>query len=62
MPDEHMAPLLGIACPQIVYPYLRGNIADVITRAGFPPVHLSRSTSRPCSSSSRPRAEAGASA
>jgi preprotein translocase subunit SecB len=24
-----------------VYPYLRANIADIITRAGFPPVHLS---------------------
>jgi preprotein translocase subunit SecB len=23
-----------------VYPYLRANIADMITRAGFPPVHL----------------------
>ena len=32
--------MLGIACPQIVYPYLRGNVADVIQRGGFPPVHL----------------------
>ena len=32
--------LIGIACPQIVYPYLRGNVADVIQRAGFPPVQL----------------------
>ena len=31
---------MGIACPQIVYPYLRGNVADIVTRAGFPPVHL----------------------
>jgi preprotein translocase subunit SecB len=23
-----------------VYPYLRGNVADIVTRAGFPPVHL----------------------
>jgi preprotein translocase subunit SecB len=23
-----------------VYPYLRGNVADLVTRAGFPPVHL----------------------
>ena len=37
---EQMGPLLGIACPQIVYPYLRGNVADVIQRGGFPPVHL----------------------
>ena len=40
IPAEQMDPLLGIACPNIVYPYLRGNIADAITRAGFPPVHL----------------------
>jgi preprotein translocase subunit SecB len=35
-----MGPIMGIACPQIVYPYLRGNVADLIQRAGFPPVHL----------------------
>ena len=40
VPGEQMGTLLGIACPQIVYPYLRGNVADVIQRAGFPPVHL----------------------
>jgi preprotein translocase subunit SecB len=40
LPDEQLAAILGIACPQIVYPYLRGNLADLITRAGFPPVHL----------------------
>ncbi len=41
LPDEQMGPIMGIACPQIVYPYLRGNVADLIQRAGFPPVHLS---------------------
>jgi preprotein translocase subunit SecB len=40
MPDEQVNAVLGIACPQIVYPYLRGNVADVIQRGGFPPVHL----------------------
>lgn len=40
MQDEQMSSILGIACPQIVYPYLRSNVADVIQRAGFPPVHL----------------------
>ena len=40
LPQEQMQPVLGIACPQIVYPYLRGNVADIVTRAGFPPVHL----------------------
>lgn len=40
LPQDQMGPIMGIACPQIVYPYLRGNVADVIQRAGFPPVHL----------------------
>jgi preprotein translocase subunit SecB len=41
LPEEQMGAVLGIACPQIVYPYLRGNVADIIQRGGFPPVHLS---------------------
>ena len=41
VPAEQLDPLLGIACPTILYPYLRGNIADVITRAGFQAIHLS---------------------
>jgi len=38
--QEQMGPIIGIACPQIVYPYLRGNVADIVQRAGFPQVHL----------------------
>ena len=41
LPQEQMNQIMGIACPQIVYPYLRGNVADLIQRGGFPPVHLS---------------------
>ena len=41
IPQEQMGQVLGIACPQIVYPYLRGNVADLVQRGGFPPVHLS---------------------
>jgi len=40
LPQEQLGPILGIACPQIIYPYLRGNVADLIQRGGFPPVHL----------------------
>jgi preprotein translocase subunit SecB len=40
VPEDQMSPIMGIACPQIVYPYLRGNVSDIVTRAGFPPVHL----------------------
>ncbi len=40
MPEGQLQPITGIACPQIIYPYLRSNVADVIQRAGFPPVHM----------------------
>ena len=40
VPAEQMQAIMGSACPQIVYPYLRANVADMITRGGFPPVHL----------------------
>lgn len=40
IPAEQMNAVMGIACPQIVYPYLRSNVADIVTRAGFPPFHL----------------------
>ncbi|KAF1044770.1 protein-export chaperone SecB [Xylophilus sp.] len=40
VPEEQLGPILGIVAPQIVYPYLRGNVADIINRGGFPPVHL----------------------
>ena len=41
VPDEQLKQILGIACPGIVYPYLRAIVSDVCTRAGFPPVILS---------------------
>jgi preprotein translocase subunit SecB len=41
LPQEQLAPIMGVACPQIVYPYLRGNVADLTQRGGFAPVHLS---------------------
>ena len=40
VPQDQLNPIMGIACPQIVYPYLRANVADIVNRAGFPPVHL----------------------
>ena len=40
IPDEQLKQILGIACPGIVYPYLRAIVSDVCTRAGFPPVIL----------------------
>ena len=40
LPADQMGQVLGMACPQIIYPYLRGNVADAVQRAGFLPVHL----------------------
>ena len=41
IPQDQLNQIIGIACPQIVYPYLRAIVSDVCTRAGFPPVLLS---------------------
>ena len=38
-PDD-LKPLLGIACPTILFPYLRETISDLVIRGGFPPVLL----------------------
>ena len=40
LPDEQLPLVLNVVCPNIVYPYLRANVADVIQRAGFPPMHM----------------------
>ena len=40
LPDDQMQGVLGIVCPQMVYPYLRAIVSDVCTRAGFPPILL----------------------
>ena len=41
IPEDQLQPIIGIACPGIVYPYLRAVVSDICTRAGFPPVILS---------------------
>jgi preprotein translocase subunit SecB len=40
IPEGQLGPVLGIVCPGIVYPYLRANVADLLTRTGLPPIHL----------------------
>ncbi|MFA7668539.1 MAG: protein-export chaperone SecB [Burkholderiaceae bacterium] len=40
IPDEQLDPLLGIVCPTMLYPYLRANVADAITRTSLPALHL----------------------
>jgi len=41
VPAADLGPLLGVACPTVLFPYLRETMSDVITRGGFPPLLLS---------------------
>lgn len=40
IPDADLDPLLGVVCPNILFPYVREVISDCVSRAGFPPVIL----------------------
>jgi len=40
IPGEDMDPVLAIACPNILFPYVRETVSSVISRAGFPPFLL----------------------
>jgi preprotein translocase subunit SecB len=35
-----MDAVLAIACPNILFPYVREVVSDIVVRAGFPPVVL----------------------
>jgi preprotein translocase subunit SecB len=41
VPEENMDAILGVACPNILFPYAREAVSDMVTRAGFAPVLLS---------------------
>lgn len=41
IPQTEMEQVLAIMCPNILYPYLREVVSDVVVRAGFAPVLLS---------------------
>jgi preprotein translocase subunit SecB len=40
IPDENLEMVLAITCPNILFPYAREAISDMVTRAGFMPVLL----------------------
>jgi len=40
LPQEQLSMALGIGCPNILFPYARETVSDVIQRAGFPPLLL----------------------
>lgn len=40
VPQENMEAVLSVACPNILFPYVRETISDMVIRSGFPPVLL----------------------
>ncbi len=40
VPEENMEMIIGITCPNILFPYAREVVSDLVTRAGFQPVLL----------------------
>jgi preprotein translocase subunit SecB len=40
VPEADFEPLLATACPNILFPYARETVSDIISRAGFPAVYL----------------------
>jgi len=40
IPEADLGPVLGVVCPNVLFPYARETISDTVNRAGFPPVLL----------------------
>ncbi len=40
VPTEELEPILAVMCPNILFPYLREVVSDVVVRGGFSPVLL----------------------
>lgn len=40
IPAEDLDPIIGVACPNILFPYARETVSNMVNRAGFPPVLL----------------------
>lgn len=38
--DDEMGPTLGCFCPNLLFPYAREVVSDLVMKGGFPPMHL----------------------
>ena len=38
--DENLGPMLGIYCPNVLFPYARESVANLVTKGGFPQLLL----------------------
>ncbi|CUA85239.1 MULTISPECIES: protein-export chaperone SecB [Gulbenkiania] len=62
VPAEDLDPILGVACPNILFPYAREAVSSLVNRAGFPPVLLSPINFEALYLQQRAQAEGGESA
>jgi preprotein translocase subunit SecB len=40
IPEQQLGPMLGAMCPNILFPYLRENIDNLVVKGGFPALML----------------------
>ncbi len=40
IPEQDLEPVLAVACPNIIFPYIRETVSDAVNRAGFAPLLL----------------------
>ncbi len=40
VPEDNLELIVGITCPNILFPYARESVSDLVVRAGFQPVLL----------------------
>jgi preprotein translocase subunit SecB len=40
VPNDNLEIIIGVTCPNILFPYAREAVSDMVTRAGFAPVLL----------------------
>jgi preprotein translocase subunit SecB len=60
LPDDQVQGIVGVVCPQMIYPYLRAIVSDVCTRAGFPPILLAEVNFQAMFEAQQAQAAAGA--
>ncbi|MDR1854216.1 MAG: protein-export chaperone SecB [Azoarcus sp.] len=62
VPESELELVLGIGCPNILFPYAREVVSDAVTRAGFQPVLLAPVNFEAIYQQSRQQAQAGGAA
>ncbi len=40
VPEEHLGPIMGIQCPNVLFPYARETMSDLVNRGSFPQLLL----------------------